>query len=193
MVTHTTDVPRRHSLTVDDYFRMVEVGILAPDDRVELIEGEIIDMPPIGEMHAGTVAQLDHLFHRALGDSARAIVFVQSPMILGRYSAPQPDIALLVPRADYYKSGLPRSADVLLVVEVADATLRFDREVKASLYAGHAIAEYWLVDVRGKRLIRHRGPRNGVYTRVDEPDPVSPVEIGALPGVTMNLSELFAD
>jgi Uma2 family endonuclease len=193
MVTQTTDVPRRHSLTVEDYFRMAEVGILGPDDRVELIEGEIIDMPPIGELHAGTVAQLSHLLHRAVGDSDRAIVFSQNPAILGRHSAPQPDIALLAPRADYYKSGLPQPADMFLVVEVADTSLRYDRDVKAGLYARHAIPEYWLVDVRGKGLTRYRDPQSGAYARIDEPDLASQVDIGALPGVTLHLGELFAD
>src|SRR5688572_11924143 len=108
----TTEMPRRHSLTVEDYYRMAEVGILGPDDRVELIEGEIIDMPPPGELHSGTVAQLHYLLQRAVGD--RAIVFDQSPAILGRYSAPQPDLALLKPRTDFYKSALPRPADILL-------------------------------------------------------------------------------
>ena len=154
MYSLTTDEPRRHSLTVEDYYRMAEVGILGPDDRVELIEGEIIDMPPPGELHAGTVSQLDHLLQRAVGD--RAIVFVQNPAVLGRYSAPQPDLALLRPRPDFYKSALPRSGDILLIIEVADTSLRYDRDVKVGLYARHTIPELWLIDVRGKRLTRYR-------------------------------------
>jgi Uma2 family endonuclease len=111
MYSPTTDLPRRHSLTVEDYHRMAEVGILGPDDRVELIEGEIIDMPPIGELHAGTVTQLHYVLQHAVGD--RAIVFEQNPAILGRYSAPQPDLPLLEPRADFYESALPRPADTV--------------------------------------------------------------------------------
>jgi Uma2 family endonuclease len=192
MYSLTTDEPRRHSLTVEDYYRMAEVGILGPDDRVELIEGEIIDMPPPGELHAGTVSQLDHLLQRAVGD--RAIVFVQNPAVLGRYSAPQPDIALLRSRADFYKSALPRSGDILLVIEVADTSLRYDRDVKVGLYARHTIPELWLVDVRGKRLTRYRDPTAaGAYSRVDEPDLGSPVEVGGLPGVGMDLDAVFAD
>ena len=191
MYSPTTDAPRRHSLTVEDYYRMTEVGILGPDDRVELIEGEIIDMPPPGELHAGTVSQLDHLLQRAAGD--RAIVFVQNPAVLGRYSAPQPDLALLRPRTDFYKSALPRSGDILLIIEVADTSLRYDRDVKVGLYARHTIPELWLIDVRGKRLTRYRDPTAGAYSRVDEPVRGSPVEIGGLPGVAVDLDAVFAD
>ena len=191
MYSPTTDPPRRHSLTVEDYYRMAEVGILGPDDRVELIEGEIIDMPPIGELHAGTVTQLRYLLQRAVGD--RAIVFEQNPAILGQYSAPQPDLALLEPRADFYKSALPRPADILLIVEVADSSLRYDREVKAGLYARHAIPEFWLIDVRGKRLTRYRDAASGPYARSDEPDLGCAVEIGRLPGVALDLAAVFAD
>src|SRR5690606_27297969 len=109
--------PRPHRLTVDDYFRMAEVGILGPDDRVELIDGEIIDMPPPGTLHVGTVNQLADVLHEAI--RGRAIVHTQNPVVLGRYSAPQPDVALLRRRADYYKSALPRPADMLLAIEVA--------------------------------------------------------------------------
>ena len=170
---------------------MAEVGILGPDDRVELIEGEIIDMPPPGELHAGTVSQLDHLLQRAVGD--RAIVFVQNPAVLGRYSAPQPDIALLRSRADFYKSALPRSGDILLIILVADTSLRYDRDVKVGLYARHTIPELWLIDVRGKRLTRYRDPTAGAYSRVDEPDLGSPVEIGGMPGMAVDLDAVFAD
>lgn len=189
MVTETTDLPRRHHLTVDDYFRMAEVGILGPDDRVELIEGEIIDMSPIGPPHAGTVTQLRDLLQRAVAE--RAIVYEQNPAVLGRYSAPQPDLVLLVPRTDYYKSRHPRPSDMLLLVEVADSSLRYDRNVKAGLYARHAISEYWLIDVRGKRLIRHRAPQGEAYARVDEPDLGRALEIGALPGIALELAQLF--
>lgn len=170
---------------------MAEVGILGPDDRVELIEGEIIDMPPPGELHSGTVTQLQYLLQRVVED--RAIVSVQNPTILGRYSAPQPDIALLKPRRDFYKSGLPRAADILLVVEVADSSLRYDRDVKTRVYARHAIAEFWLIDVRGKRVTRYRDPTSGEYSRVDEPDLGNAVAIGALPGLALDLSVLFSE
>lgn len=191
MHAEVPDAPRRHRLTVDDYYRMAEVGILGPRDRVELIDGEIIDMAPVAELHGGTVAQLHRLLDRAAGD--RAIPWVQSTIVLGRHSAPEPDLALLRPRADFYKSGLPRPADILLVVEVADSSLRYDRDVKAALYARHAVPELWLGDVRAKRLVRYRDPGAEGYARMDEPDLSAPVPIPGVDGATVSLAALFAD
>jgi Uma2 family endonuclease len=191
MYRSETFEPRPRRLTVEDYYRMGEVGILGADDRVELIDGEIIDMPPPGELHVGTVNQLQRLLDRVVGDSA--IVSSQNPAVLGRHSAPQPDLALLRPRRDFYKSALPRAADILLVVEVADSSLRFDRDVKAALYAEHAIPEFWLIDVRGKRLVRYRDPRAKGYVRIDEPDLGAPLEIPGLAGASVALAALFAD
>jgi Uma2 family endonuclease len=191
MYRSETHEPRPRRLTVEDYYRMAEVGILGPDDRVELIDGEIIDVPPPGELHAGTVAQLNRLLERVVGNSA--IVWSQNPAVLGRYSVPQPDVALLRSRADFYKSGLPRAGDVLLLVEVSDSSLHFDRDVKAALYAEHAIPEFWLVDVRSKRITRYRDPRGRGYMRVDEPDLGAPVEIPGLADTSVALAALFAD
>jgi Uma2 family endonuclease len=189
-MSHTpAEGPRRHRLTVADYYRMGEVGILARDARVELIDGEIIDMAPIGSPHVSAVLQLDRLFQEAL--AGRALVLVQSPIVLGDYSAPQPDLAVLRPRADYYRSSLAGPADVLLVVEVAQSSLRFDRDDKVPLYARHGIPEVWLVDLEAECLVRYRHPQLGAYASVDEPDLGSPLEIAALPEARIDLSALF--
>jgi Uma2 family endonuclease len=189
-MSHTaTDPPRRHRLTVADYYRMGEVGILEPDARVELIEGEIIDMAPIGSPHAAAVLQLDHLLQEAV--RGKALVLVQNPIVLGDYSAPQPYLALLRPRADYYRSALARPADVLLIVEVAQSSLGFDRDRKLPLYARHAIPEAWLVDLEAQRLVRYRDPRQGAYASIDEPELKSPLRIAALPETRLDLSALF--
>ncbi len=181
--------PCRHRYTVDDYHRMGEAGILAPDARVELIDGEIIDMPPIGFRHSGTVDKLTRILVLAYED--RAIVRVQSSIRLGRYSEPQPDVALLRPRADFYTTGFATSSDVLLVIEVADTTLPFDRDTKIGLYARNRIAEAWLIDLKAKRLLRHRKPRRGAYEAADQPDLASPLEIAGLPGVRVDLGTLL--
>jgi Uma2 family endonuclease len=186
-----TGEPRRHRLSVEDYYRMGEVGILRADERIELIDGEIIDMPPIGSLHAGTVTQMAAILQRAAGDLA--IVQVQNPVSLGEYSEPQPDLALLRPRPDFYKSAHPRSADVLLLVEVADATLDYDRRVKLPLYARHGIAEVWLIDLTSRQLTRFRDPWDAGYARTDRPALTAPVAIGGLPNASAKLSELFAD
>ncbi|GAB4361238.1 MAG: Uma2 family endonuclease [Methylohalobius crimeensis] len=132
-------------LTVEQYHRMGETGILGADERVELIEGELIDMAPIGHFHAGLGSLLiEVLAHRTQG---QAIAWVQNPIRLDRYSEPQPDFALLRYRPDHYKQSLPTAADVLLVVEIADSTVRYDREIKGALYGRHHIPEYWLINV----------------------------------------------
>ena len=183
------DFPRRHRLTVADYYRMAEVGILDPDARVELIDGEIIDMAPPGSLHAATVHRLTEIFVRAL--EGRATVLVQNPVRLSDYSEPQPDLALLRRREDFYSEHHPRPGDALLVVEIADTSLRFDRDRKTPLYAGHEIQELWLVDLRGKRLVRHRAPQHAAYTLVDEPDLSAALDVSALPGVAVDLRSLF--
>jgi Uma2 family endonuclease len=191
MHAEAADAPRRHRLTVEEYFRMVEVGILRPRERVELIEGEIFDMAPVAELHGGTVAQLDSLLRDALRN--RVVLWVQSTVILDRRSAPEPDFAVLRYRADFYKSGLPRPADILLLIEVADSSLRHDRDTKAALYARCAIPEYWLIDVRGKRLTRYGNPGADGYARVDEPDLGALMPIPGVEGGAVVLAPLFAD
>jgi Uma2 family endonuclease len=150
MSSPAPDLYRKHRLTVHDFHRMGEAGILSINSRMELIEGEITDMAPIGSRHAAIVKQLMALFVRAVG--ARAIVSVQDPIILGEYSEPEPDLALLRPRDDFYALALPRADDVFLIIEVADTTLRYDREIKIPLYARHGIPEVWLIDVEGRTL-----------------------------------------
>ena len=157
--------PMRHKITADAYYRMAEAGILGADDRVELIGGEIIDMAPIGQNHAGTVNRLNETLSR--GFAGRAIVSVQNPIRLDDHSEPQPDFAVLRRRADFYTTGeRPRPADVLLLIEVADTSLRFDRVVKLPLYARAGIAEVWIADLRQRVVDVHRAPRDGQYTDV---------------------------
>jgi Uma2 family endonuclease len=141
---------------------MDDAGLFAPDERVELIEGEIIDMAPIGVGHAYWVDRLGDILVAALGP--RATVRRQHPVHLGTYSAPQPDIAVVARRDDYYRFAHPTAADVLLLVEISESTLRFDRNVKAPLYARHGIPELWVVDLVEGRLHVYREPRDGFYT-----------------------------
>jgi len=183
------DAFQRHPFTVREYYRMAEVGILMPGERVELIEGEIIDMPPIGSRHAGTVNHLSYLLRDAAADSA--IVQVQNPVRLSEYTEPEPDIALLLPRADFYKSAHPGPGDVLLVIEVAETTLVFDRTIKAPLYARHGIPEYWIVDLEGGRLERYREPHELAYAVVDRPELEEPLAPVGLPGLAIDLGSLF--
>jgi len=155
--------PRPHRLTVDEYYRMAEVGLLAPDARVELIEGAIIDMAPIGERHIAAIMHLTHRLVEAVGK--QALISVQGAVRLGIHNQPQPDFAVLRPSADAYRQHVPAPADVLLLIEVSDSTLTFDRGAKAALYARHGIAEYWVVDVERSVLHVFREPNDGRYGR----------------------------
>jgi Uma2 family endonuclease len=184
------DSPSRHRYTVADYYRMGEIGILAPDARVELIDGEILDMPPPGSLHAGTVNRLVSSLGGAVGN--RAVLVVQNPVRLSKYSEPQPDLAVARPRADFYTSRHPEPLDLILVVEVADTSARFDRDVKVGLYAQHRIPEVWLADLRATQLVRYRNPQQGAYALVDRPDLGTAIELAALPAVRVDLSTLFA-
>ncbi len=183
------DGSRRHRITVDEYHRMAESGSFAPDARVELIDGVIIDMPPIGSSHAGTVDQLDALLHRAIGD--RAIVRCQSPIQIGDYSEPQPDLALLTPRKSFYKDGHPTEHDTLLVIEVSDSTLDDDLHLKMALYARQGIREYWVVDLVNHRLHVFRNPAGARYEHTSSIDRPGALDITALPGTSIDLSSLF--
>ena len=135
------EVPRR-LFSVQEYHRMAETGILHDKERVELIEGEIVQMAPIGTRHFGCVINVNRLCLARLGD--RAVVSPRGPVVIAPRSEPQPDLALIRPRAVPYSRGLPTPEDVLLAVEVADTTVRFDRLVKSRLYARAGIAEFWL-------------------------------------------------
>ena len=156
---------QRRRFTVRDYYAMAEAGILTEDDRVELIEGEIVQMAAIGSRHAACVDRLNRLFHLELQD--RAVVRVQNPVRLSDLTEPQPDVTLLRPRPDFYAEGHPGPGDVLLLVEVAHSTLGYDREIKLPLYAAARVPEVWIVNVEEDRVEVHRDPSAGRY-RVEE-------------------------
>jgi Uma2 family endonuclease len=179
----------KHRITVDEYYRMAEVGLLAPDARVELIDGEIIDMPPMGTRHGGTGMLLIQRFVKAVGDAA--IVSSGSTLILGEYSAPQPDLMLLRPRNDFYRRSNPIPDDVLLVIETSDSTLRYDRDVKVPLYARHGVSNYWIVNLRKQELHCFSSPRGGEFSEVvniTNPDLVPVKSVG---DVSVDLTGLF--
>jgi Uma2 family endonuclease len=175
----------KHRINVDEYYRMAEVGLLAHDARVELIDGEVMDMVPIGSRHAAVVDALNRQLSNVVG--SQALVTVQRPVRLNYRSEPQPDIALVKPRADFYSSAHPSPSDVLLIIEVSDTTLRYDRDVKLPLYASHAIPEVWLIDLKGKQLQRSRQPVNQLYSAT-ESFTAGMLEASLLPGCAIDLT-----
>ena len=179
----------RFPLTVAQYHRMGEVGILDEDDRVELIEGELVAMVPIGSNHAGTVNTLTRRLVMAVGD--RGVVGVQNPVQLDDLSEPQPDFSILKPRADDYRQATPRPDDVLLIIEVADSSLAYDRAVKRSLYARHGIPEFWIVNISGGEVEVCRAPSGEQYTSIALIGPDGVLEPELLPGVAIAAADIL--
>ncbi len=180
---------RRRRFTVAEYCRLAEAGILHEDDRVELLDGDIIPMTPIGPAHASCVVRLTALL-RALEPTV-ALVGVQNPFRLSDISQPQPDFAVLRPRADFYKDRLATPADVVLLIEVAESSLTRDKQVKIPLYARAGIAEVWLLDLNRDTLTIYRQPGAGTYRQVLHPqkeDAISPV---GLPEVSWTIRDLL--
>jgi Uma2 family endonuclease len=156
----------RRRFTVDDYYQMADAGIIGDQERVELIDGEVVIMSPIGRRHSACVSAATQALVLAGGTSV--IVQPQGPVRLDRFNEPQPDLMLLRPRPDFYASQHPGPDDVLLVIEIADSSLRYDRDIKAPLYAAWGVPEYWLADLKAALLWRYSGPQNGVFTVIDE-------------------------
>lgn len=147
---------KRRRFTLEQYHQMGEAGILGEDDRVELIDGEVVEMTPIGSRHSGCVIRLNRLLLKLCGDDAT--ISPQNPVDLGQHSEPQPDFAVLHPRADSYSSEHPTAADVLLLVEVADSSADPDRRVKAPLYARSGVPEFWLVNLERETITVYLNP-----------------------------------
>jgi Uma2 family endonuclease len=187
----TVDVPERMRVTVERYLKMVATGVLREDEPVELIEGDIFNMRPIGPPHVSVVTLLTKIF--VLGAGEAALVTPGGAVPLGNFSMPEPDLMLLKPRADAYRSRYPEVADLLLVVEVSDSSLAFDQGVKRALYARHGIAEYWVVDIPQSCVHRYLEPtRDGWYAQTkifSAGDVISPQ---ALPIIQVAVGTLFS-
>jgi Uma2 family endonuclease len=164
MMPQATQYASKRLFSVDEYHRLVEVGILTPNDKVELIQGEIIKMSPIGPKHAGNidfvVQKLILLFQEEI------IVRNQNPVQLGNMSEPEPDVSILKPNENYYTSSHPKAEDVLLLIEYSDSTLQYDQNTKIPLYAVHLIPEVWIVDLKQNRVITYSSPKGEEYLNI---------------------------
>jgi Uma2 family endonuclease len=187
LLSRCPELPR-HRWTVEEYHRMGEVGLLDPDVRVELIEGEIVEMAPIGDAHAAISNRLTRLLVVTVGE--RGIVAVGNPVRLNQNSEPQPDFSVLRPRGDYETRG-PCPDDVMLAVEVSDTTLRRDRRVKLALYATAGIPEFWIVNLETREVEIYRSPAGDVYASVEQKGPGDVTTIDALPGVTIPIRQVL--
>jgi Uma2 family endonuclease len=180
----------RRLFTRQEYHRMGEVGILKPTDRVELIRGEIVEMSPIGRRHVAFVDNLNQLLVVRL--AGRAIVSVQNPVALSDDTEPQPDLKVLRRRPVPYKEREAWGDDVLLVIEVAETSLAYDRSTKLRLYAEAGIPEYWVVDCAAESIEIHRTPEGGRYRDVSRVSGVATVTLQAFPDVVLALADIFA-
>ena len=189
-MNEATIAPARHKLDVDAYHRMGDAGIFAPEDRVELIDGEIFDMAPIGQDHAATVTGLNETLFLAC--AGRAIVSPQNPVRLNRYSEPQPDFAVLKPRPDRYRTGAPPGpADTLLLIEVSDSTLDIDRKIKLPLYARAGIGEYWIINLKDRVFEAYRSPAGDGYDETTTHQAKERLALSLAPEIIVQLELAF--
>jgi Uma2 family endonuclease len=181
----------RRRFTVDDYHRMGQTGILSERDRVELIDGEVVAMTPIGPRHNASVDRANRALVMAAGDTA--IVRVQGSVRLSLYTEPEPDIALLRPRPDFYAPRHPGPADILLLIEIADSSIDYDREVKAAVYAMAGVPEYWLVDVNDRIVSCHTDPHDGTYRVIHPFAPGQKLAPRLLPSCVIGTDDLLPE
>jgi Uma2 family endonuclease len=183
-----TDIERTRKFTADEWGRMVELGIFGDDERLELIEGEIVEMAPIGDPHGRCASQLTKRLVIGVGD--RALVWVVGPVRLGVASVPELDLALVRPRS--YRTGAPRPEDILLVAEVADSSLRYDQTTKLRLYARAGVPEYWVVSVEGEWIDVYRSPEGDQYREHRRASIGETVAPAAFPDVFVIVADVFA-
>ncbi len=184
-----TATRERFHFTQREYYAMVEAGVFTEDSRVELIRGDIIQMSPIHSPHSGTLKGLVGLVTAGL--AGRAVFGVQDPIVLADDTEPQPDLSICKPRADNYTRSHPTPDEILLVVEVADSSLRYDRDTKMPLYAAAGIAEFWLLDLTANVLEVYRTPSGNGYDsmrRLKAGDQVSPL---AFPDLILEVAALL--
>jgi Uma2 family endonuclease len=179
----------RHAFSVHDYARMRESGILSEDDRVELIDGEIRTMSPIGPLHAAIVRKIVKYLTTLVAE--QAIVSPQNPVQLNDYSEPEPDIAILQPRSDNYAHAHPRPDDIIIIIEVSDSTVQYDRTEKLPRYAAANIAEAWIIDVAQQTIEQYTQPMRGEYARMKKVFFGDIITSSSLPGITLDTSDIF--
>ncbi|MDW8436944.1 MAG: Uma2 family endonuclease [Chloroherpetonaceae bacterium] len=182
-------VVEEHLFTVEEFAKMLRADVLDADKKFELIEGKLFEMTAMESPHFATVMRLNYLFVERLGK--RAQTSVQSPIRLSERSAPEPDLALLRPRQDFYATQIPTANDALLLVEVAFSSYQRDKTIKLPLYAKHGVAETWLVDLNAKRIEAHREPKDGVYRQTlifDETQNIAPMNF---PDIAFSVAEIL--
>jgi Uma2 family endonuclease len=186
-VVEQAPVARR--FTVSEYYQMAEAGVFGPEERVELIEGEVLKMSPKGIKHASSDTRADNCFRRRLGD--RIVIRLQSPVRLSDLTEPEPDVVLALPHEKDYSDHHPAPSEILLVLEIAESSLRYDREVKSRIYAEAGIIQYCLLNLISRRLEDYRDPEDGRYRTVHTYDENQSFTLVAFPDIAVPVNELL--
>lgn len=179
----TTVQLNRHKISVSDYHRMAASGIIMEDDRIELLNGEMIEMSPIGPSHTAHVKGINRVLSKLL--DGQAIIGVQDPIVLDNLSEPVPDISVLKWRADDYLLAHPTPKEVLLVIEVSDSSIGLDRTIKLPIYAAAGISDYWIINLLEKKIELYSNPLGAVYQAISEATITDEV---TLPGFNLRIS-----
>ncbi len=187
MIVATKSEPRVRLFNIDEYFKMAKIGILKENEAVELINGKILKMSPTGFFHSSIIAQLTYLFNRKLEDNA--LIWVQNSIFLDVNTLPEPDLAIVKYRADFYRKRYVKADDIFLIIEVADSSLNYDMKTKSVLYAHFDIPEMWVIDVKKQRLICYSKLINGIYQSVVIKNKLTTVTL--LQKFKIDLSDLF--
>ena len=185
-----TEIISRKLFSVEEFQRISEAGIFPPDSRFELIRGEIIEMPNPTRLHSGRVNKLTRVFTMKLGESA--IVCIQNPMFIDKMSEPRPDVVICKPLPELFGPFEPEPADVLLLVEISDTSLRYDTKIKSRLYAEAGIPEYWILNIPDGVLQIQTDPMDGEYRRIESFKRGQTITAHMLPGVVFTSDELLA-
>jgi len=181
--------PARYSFSVEEWHQMGEAGLFRENPRVELLDGEVIQMSAIGNRHLACVNRLTRLLVNAVGD--QAIVSVQNPVRLDDYSEPQPDVVLLLPRRDFYSSATPGAKDTVLLVEVSDTSLSWDRDRKAPRYAAAGIPTVWIVNLAAGAVLVRSGPAPDGYSDLRRAERGEILDVPGLPGVRVDVDHML--
>lgn len=184
----TAALPHR-KFTIEEYHNFIETGVFKPEERLELWEGEFVEMSPIGTRHASCVNYLIELLRDFLGKNV--IISPQNPIVLNDFSEPQPDIALLRRREDFYRSENATAKDVLIAMEIADTTLKYDRDTKFPRYAASGIEEAWLIDLENDRVEIHGEPTEFGYSLVKILHRGQTAESNVLPEIKITIDEIL--
>jgi len=182
--------PRKYKLSSRAYQEMIKAGILSENDRVELINGEIIEMTAIGSRHAACVNKLNRVLGQIVADK-ELILSIQNPIWLSDGNEPEPDLCLLEFNEDFYASSLPSAKEIHLLIEVADSSLDYDQNIKLPLYARANIPELWIIDLNSNKLISYQNPENDKYLKVKSFGIEQSIKVPGFPEFKLKLRDIL--